>query len=138
MVLMVEMLAACVFPHIQLNSGFLTSASAAEGETNGTNNQEGTEDEPVFDESMAGQYVINVVQLIELPVQCRSGQRYLIFVILKAFKLIEGGSLCLIWANSDTFSAVYTFFFLDDRMAVTDSDRLGRTSLDTVCTSLAS
>lgn len=56
-VLLAEMIAACIFPHFQLNSGFLTSALAAES---GTTGSEGTEDEPVFDASMAGQYVINV------------------------------------------------------------------------------
>ena len=59
-VLMAEMISACVLPHFQWTTGLLTLASAAEGENGESNNQGSTEDKPIFDASMAGQYVINV------------------------------------------------------------------------------
>jgi len=53
-VLMAEMLFSCILPHLQLiNDKSLTAASAAEEDTT-------TTDKPIFDASMAGQYVINV------------------------------------------------------------------------------
>jgi len=58
--LMIEMVSACVLPHFKLNHSFLTSAAAAEGDAGSSTNPDGATDEPVFDASMAGQYVINV------------------------------------------------------------------------------
>ena len=56
--LIAELISACIFPHFQSSQGFLTSAFAAEGDE--SDNQGTTEDKPIFDASMAGQYVINV------------------------------------------------------------------------------
>ncbi len=51
--LMLEMIFSCFLPHLQLvKDNQLTIAEAAEGDE--------TTDEPVFDSSLAGQYVINV------------------------------------------------------------------------------
>ncbi len=54
-VLMAEMIAGCILPHLEVTKDkSLTSAAAAE-DTN-----TGTTDEPMFDANMVGQYVINV------------------------------------------------------------------------------
>jgi hypothetical protein len=49
---------------------------------------------------------------------------------------IGSGQLGMVLTDPDTFSAVDAIFFFYDRLAVPDTDSLGRTSLDTIYTPL--
>jgi hypothetical protein len=82
-------------------------------------------------------YVIYIVELIELTVQCGCGQCYFILIIFKFIKGVVHRTLCMVRAYSDAFTAIYAALVFNNGMTVTNADSLGGTSFYAMRTALA-
>ena len=81
--------------------------------------------------------VIQVVQVVKLPVQRRRGQCNLPFVVFEIGKAVADRLFRLIGAKADALAAVDAALRTDDGMTVSDADRLGGTTLEAVGAALA-
>ena len=77
----------------------------------------------------AVQYIVDVIEMVELPIECRGGQRDLEFVILNAFEGVALGVFCLIPAGPDAFAAVHATLTHNGCLAVADADGLNGATL---------
>ena len=75
--------------------------------------------------------ISDVIQIVELSVQRRRGQRHRIFILVKNGQRVVRCLFCFVGTHTNALTAVDAAHGIDDRVPVSDADGLGRTALQT-------